>query len=57
MGWWLEARREFGSGLLGSGARAGIYADAILSFTRDLPAFGNNALLLCTLSLEGDMPP
>ncbi len=57
MGWWWEARRVFGSGLLGSDARAGIYADATPSFTEDLPAFGNNALLLCTLSLEGDMLP
>ena len=46
----------FESGLLGSGVRAGIYADAIPSFTEDLPAFGSNALLLCTLLLEGDCP-
>ncbi len=56
MGWWWVAKRVFGSGLVGSDARAGIYADAIPSFTEDLPAFGNNALLLCALSLEGDMP-
>ena len=57
MGWWWEARKVFGSGLLGSDARAGIYVDAIPSFTEDLPAFGNNALLLCTLPFEGDMSP
>ncbi len=57
MGWWWEVRRVFGSGLLGSDARAGIYADAIPSFTENFPVFGSNVLLFCTLSLEGDMPP
>ena len=53
MGSCWEARRVFGNGLLGSDAKAGIYADAIPSFTEDLLASANNALLLCAPSLEG----
>ena len=52
----VEARRVFGSGLLGSGVRAGIYADATPSFTEDLLAFGSNARLFCALPLEGNVP-